>query len=112
MHPIHLHGYTPYVLGTGSGRFAPSKLDLSKTFVNPMRRDVWSVPVYGWIAVRIVTDNPGLWLLHCHLVAHMEAGLAAQVLVQPSKIRQFAEAQVTDGCPAVSAFAATHPSAM
>jgi FtsP/CotA-like multicopper oxidase with cupredoxin domain len=34
-----------------------------------MRRDVFMIPHYGWAVMRIVTDNPGLWLFHCHLVA-------------------------------------------
>ncbi|KDN52994.1 multicopper oxidase [Tilletiaria anomala UBC 951] len=103
-HPIHLHGHIPWIIGTGSGTWTPSKLDRKQTFNNPMRRDVFTVPAYGWVAVRIVTDNPGLWLFHCHIVAHMEAGFAAQFQILPSKIKQFPAMQVADGCAAVSAF--------
>jgi L-ascorbate oxidase len=28
----------------------------------------------GWVAIRFVTDNPGVWLVHCHLTAHLMMG--------------------------------------
>ena len=32
---------------------------------NPMRRDTVQVPQGNSVALRIVADNPGAWLLHC-----------------------------------------------
>ena len=29
----------------------------------------------GWTKFRFVTDNPGLWLLHCHINAHVMMGM-------------------------------------
>ncbi|KAL9938928.1 hypothetical protein V8E36_001741 [Tilletia maclaganii] len=89
-HPMHLHGYAPWLLGTGGGTYLPGKsLNTSQTFVNPMRRDVFVVPAYSWAVIRVVTDNPGMWVLHCHLSSHMAAGLMMQFSVQPSRIAQF-----------------------
>ncbi|KAK0540659.1 hypothetical protein OC835_000572 [Tilletia horrida] len=89
-HPMHLHGYAPYLIGTGPGTFLPGRsLDTSQRFTNPMRRDVFVVPANSWAIVRVVTDNPGAWVFHCHLSAHMAAGLMMQFAIQPSKIAQF-----------------------
>lgn len=49
-----------------------------------MRRDVFVVPAYGWIIVRIVLDNPGIWALHCHVAWHQAIGFMAQLNVQPA----------------------------
>lgn len=68
-HPIHLHGHDFYLLGTGSGVFSdPAVLKYS----NPMRRDVAMLPANGWLVIGFVTDNPGAWLMHCHIVSPLE----------------------------------------
>ncbi len=28
----------------------------------------------GWTAIRFITNNPGVWLIHCHLASHTAAG--------------------------------------
>ena len=67
-HPIHLHGHDFYVLGQGIGVFDNSSIaDL--TFVNPTRRDVAFLPAKGWLVISFPTDNPGAWLMHCHIVS-------------------------------------------
>lgn len=81
-HPLHLHGMKFWVLGAGHGYFPRdtySSLDLS----NPLRRDTASVEAFGWLLIRLVTDNPGLWAFHCHISWHTEAGLMMQLLVRP-----------------------------
>ena len=32
-------------------------------------------------AVRLVADNPGVWMFHCHVIDHMETGLMAAIEV-------------------------------
>ena len=84
-HPLHLHGYKYFVLAQGHGYFDPSMyatMDLS----NPLRRDTASVEAFGWILIRLVTDNPGIWAFHCHISWHTEAGLMMQLLVQPEVV--------------------------
>ncbi|KAM4123402.1 hypothetical protein ACB094_01G157000 [Castanea mollissima] len=56
-HPMHLHGYSFYVVG--------------KVEVN-----TFSVPKNGWLAIRFVANNPGVWFWHCHLDRHMTLGMA------------------------------------
>ncbi|KAJ5698558.1 hypothetical protein N7462_000563 [Penicillium macrosclerotiorum] len=83
VHPIHLHGHDFAILAQGDGEFTS---DVTPTLINPPRRDVVDVPIggYAWIAFEI--DNPGAWLLHCHLQYHASEGMALQFIEQPSKI--------------------------
>ena len=62
-HPIHLHGHDFYVLGAGTGIFANQTLN----YVNPPRRDVAMLPLNGYLVLAFITDNPGAWLMHCHV---------------------------------------------
>ena len=68
-HPMHLHGHDFYVLGTGSGVFNGDASPLKYT--NPTRRDVATLPRHGWLVLAFITDNPGAWLMHCHIVSHL-----------------------------------------
>lgn len=61
-HPIHLHGYSFYVVGYGTGNYNPqiAKFNL----VDPPYMNVIGVPVGGWAAIRFVADNPGEPRIH------------------------------------------------
>ncbi|CAI0415627.1 unnamed protein product, partial [Linum tenue] len=81
-HPIHLHGYDFYIIAEGFGNFNP-KTDSSKfNLVDPPLRNTAAVPVGGWAVIRFVADNPGVWLMHCHLDVHITWGLAMAFLVE------------------------------
>ncbi|KAK8592163.1 hypothetical protein V6N13_062749 [Hibiscus sabdariffa] len=81
-HPIHLHGYDFYIIAEGFGNFNP-KTDTSKfNLVDPPMRNTVGVPVNGWAVIRFVADNPGVWLMHCHLDVHINWGLAMAFLVE------------------------------
>ncbi|KAM0034404.1 putative laccase [Helianthus debilis subsp. tardiflorus] len=80
-HPIHLHGYDFYVVAEGFGNFNP-KTDTSKfNLVDPPLRNTVSLPVNGWAVIRFVADNPGTWIMHCHLDVHIGWGLAMVFVV-------------------------------
>jgi hypothetical protein len=81
-HPMHLHGHKFWVLAQGHGYF-PGYEYLNLDFSNPLRRDTATLEGYGWMLLRFVTDNPGIWAFHCHLAWHNEAGLLMQILSQP-----------------------------
>jgi FtsP/CotA-like multicopper oxidase with cupredoxin domain len=85
-HPIHLHGHDFYVLGRGSGVFDKSTSPSSLTFENPTRRDTAILPGGGWLAIAFPMDNPGSWLMHCHIAWHVSDGLAVQFLENKDKI--------------------------
>ncbi|KAJ9175943.1 hypothetical protein P3X46_014442 [Hevea brasiliensis] len=81
-HPIHLHGYDFYIIAEGFGNFNP-KTDKAKfNLVDPPMRNTVAVPSNGWAVIRFVADNPGVWILHCHLDVHIAWGLAMAFLVE------------------------------
>ncbi len=70
-HPFHLHGQLFTVV------------DRNGAATNePGLRDTILVP--GGARVRIATrfENPGMWMYHCHILEHEEAGMMAMVDVQ------------------------------
>lgn len=48
-----------------------------------------TLPGFGWVLIRFVADNPGLWAFHCHIGWHMAAGLMLQFASLPSKVQEF-----------------------
>ena len=63
---FHLHGHHFWVLGTGLGHYDPATAALNTA--NPPLRDTATLPQNGWVVLRFVADNPGLWIFHCHLL--------------------------------------------
>lgn len=86
-HPIHLHGHDMYILGTGAGQFNVDQHLDSLEFTNPTRRDVFHLPTAGWLVIAYPTDNPGAWLMHCHIAFHVAMGLSVQFLERKSEIK-------------------------
>uniref|UniRef100_A0A7N0U9D4 Laccase n=1 Tax=Kalanchoe fedtschenkoi TaxID=63787 RepID=A0A7N0U9D4_KALFE len=88
-HPLHLHGYNFYVVGLGSGNFNSSKDPATFNLIDPMERNTIGVPAGGWVAIRFLADNPGVWFMHCHLDVHTSWGLRMAWIVldgpQPSQ---------------------------
>ncbi|EKM52914.1 uncharacterized protein PHACADRAFT_261609 [Phanerochaete carnosa HHB-10118-sp] len=94
-HPFHLHGHRPWNVGSGPGRYIGQALNAT----NPLRRDTILLPAYHWVALRFVTDNPGLWAFHCHLAWHMGAGMLMQVNSLPTRAAQLDIPQaIVDQC--------------
>jgi laccase len=56
-HPIHLHGYSFYVVGWGFGNFDPSKDPSRYNLVDPPEETTVGVPHNGWAAIRFRADN-------------------------------------------------------
>ncbi|KAI9836049.1 MAG: hypothetical protein M1819_001660 [Sarea resinae] len=81
-HPIHLHGHDFYILDSGTGTYNSS----IETVTNPPRRDVAMLPGSGYLILAFKTDNPGAWLMHCHIGWHSEEGFALQFLERQSEI--------------------------
>lgn len=61
-HPIHLHGHTFAVTGTEAGRQPESTWTTGNTVL---------VGVAQSRDVEFIANNPGDWMLHCHLPHHM-----------------------------------------
>ncbi|CAA0829810.1 Laccase-17 [Striga hermonthica] len=80
-HPLHLHGFNFFVVGQGFGNFDPKKDPKSFNLVDPVERNTVGVPSGGWVAIRFLADNPGVWFMHCHLEVHTSWGLKMAWLV-------------------------------
>ncbi|KAL1881425.1 hypothetical protein VTK73DRAFT_3943 [Phialemonium thermophilum] len=79
-HPIHLHGHDFLLLGASdTGPFNPSADKAKLNFSNPVRRDVAMLPA-GWLAIAFQINNPGAWIMHCHIAWHVSQGLSVQFL--------------------------------
>jgi hypothetical protein len=84
--PIHLHGHDFVVLGQGSGTFSPDSNFGNLNFATPPRRDTATLPGGGWLAMVFESNNPGAWLMHCHISWHASEGLAVQFLGAPEQV--------------------------
>jgi FtsP/CotA-like multicopper oxidase with cupredoxin domain len=71
-HPFHLHG------------FFFQELDESGAFVEPIEwKDTANVPVDGSLRFAVRYDaRPGMWMFHCHILDHADAGMMGMVDVR------------------------------
>ncbi|KAF8857516.1 putative extracellular dihydrogeodin oxidase/laccase [Acephala macrosclerotiorum] len=83
-HPIHLHGHDFWVLAQGTGTYDSSTVTLTTT--DGPRRDVAMLPGSGYLVLAYYTDNPGAWLMHCHIAWHASEGFALQLLERESEM--------------------------
>ncbi|OQR84926.1 hypothetical protein ACHHYP_12555 [Achlya hypogyna] len=97
MHPWHLHGHSFWVVGAGPGAYDPA----APLFKAPIRRDVVGVYPYtnaynqpagtngaacGWVQIRFVADNIGVWPVHCHVASHFDMGMAVVLVVGENEL--------------------------
>ena len=59
-HPMHLHGYSFYVVGWGFGNFDKNRDPLRYNLVDPPLQNTIAVPKNGWTAIRFKASNPGM----------------------------------------------------
>ncbi|GKA45158.1 laccase-17-like protein [Tanacetum coccineum] len=84
-HPLHLHGFNFFVVGQGFGNYNPNKDPKNFNLIDPIERNTIGVPSGGWVAIRFLADNPGVWFMHCHLEVHTSWGLKMAWLVLDGK---------------------------
>ncbi|HEY7610741.1 MAG TPA: multicopper oxidase family protein [Alphaproteobacteria bacterium] len=65
-HPIHLHGHTFRILSRNG-----------KALTAPPLTDTILMSQQESAEIAFVADNPGDWMLHCHILEHQEAGMGA-----------------------------------
>ncbi|KAM0892327.1 hypothetical protein ACQ4PT_025825 [Festuca glaucescens] len=87
-HPMHLHGYSFYVVGRGLGNFDKHKDPATYNLVDPPYQNTVSVPKAGWAAIRFRAANPGVWFMHCHSERHMVWGMETVFIVKDGKARE------------------------
>jgi len=81
---IHLHGHDFAILAQESNK-AYNASNVTLNLYNPQRRDVVLLPDNGYVVIAFKSDNPGAWLLHCHIARHASEGLAMQLLEDRKK---------------------------
>lgn len=86
-HPFHSHGKHYFDVGSGPGKFdaEANNAKLERLGYKPITRDTTMLYQYhdavapgepdGWRAWRVRVGNPGVWMLHCHVLAHMMMGM-------------------------------------
>ncbi|KIX09093.1 uncharacterized protein Z518_00171 [Rhinocladiella mackenziei CBS 650.93] len=100
-HPFHLHGYSFYVVSIfpppppwssekppftpgGSAMYNYNPFTTTPqdspagqyNLVNPVMKDTVFVPQRGYAVIRFRADNPGIWMMHCHVGWHLGSGMA------------------------------------
>jgi FtsP/CotA-like multicopper oxidase with cupredoxin domain len=73
-HPMHLHGHTFWVTGTEGGRIPESAWIPTNNIV---------VGVGQSRDVEFIANNPGDWMLHCHILHHMMNHMVSMVGPMP-----------------------------
>ena len=63
-HPIHIHGQRFLVLSVNG-----------RPTTNYVWKDTVLAPVGGVVELLLEVTNPGMWMIHCHIAEHLEAGM-------------------------------------
>ncbi|QGA16583.1 hypothetical protein EYB26_004250 [Talaromyces marneffei] len=88
-HPIHKHSNKMFLIGSAQGTFDWSSIDegvaaCPQNFFldKPLYRDTFVTSPRGeaWIAIRYFVQNPGPFLLHCHIETHLWSGMGMVLL--------------------------------
>lgn len=58
---------------------------------NPPRRDTAVLAGSGWLLIAFKTNNPGAWLMHCHIGWHVDEGLALQFVERQDEIPELVD---------------------
>ena len=69
-HPFHLHGFFFQALDSTTGAALPS----------PQWLDTYNVPQMQSVQIVVkYDDRPGMWMFHCHILDHSDAGMMAML---------------------------------
>ncbi|MDP2815897.1 MAG: multicopper oxidase family protein [Rectinemataceae bacterium] len=63
-HPLHIHGTVFQVLSVDGVRQEPIQL-----------RDTIPVPAGGYVDIAFIMTEPGMWMIHCHVIDHEDGGM-------------------------------------
>lgn len=88
------------LLAQSNTTFDPVSSYQSFNFINPPRRDVVLLPAGGYIAIAFKPDNPGAWLVHCHIAWYVDRVLFASFcFVRPGILTPLIALQARLGRP-------------
>lgn len=121
-HPMHLHGHDFAILGQEYNKTFTSDMVGSLNFKNPMRRDTALLygsgtpaqPVSarqpGYTVIGFKTNNPGAWLMHCHIIWHADLGMGIQLIERADEIpNYYGKPEFQNECSAMKAYEAGGP---
>ncbi|KAK3672192.1 hypothetical protein LTR78_007945 [Recurvomyces mirabilis] len=84
-HPFHAHGAHYYDIGSGNGTYDAVANEKKLANYNPVLRDTTNLYRYetattagataGWRGWRLRVNDPGVWMIHCHILQHMIMGM-------------------------------------
>lgn len=70
-HPVHIHGIA-FRIVSRNGKPAPLREWADTALLAPRER----------VEIAFVADNPGDWMLHCHVLAHQHGGMMASIRIE------------------------------
>jgi FtsP/CotA-like multicopper oxidase with cupredoxin domain len=70
-HPMHFHGQRFLVLDQNGAKNT-----------NLVWKDTVLIPAGQYVDILLDTSNPGLWMAHCHIAEHLQAGMMMQFRVE------------------------------
>ena len=70
-HPFHMHG-NPFEILSVNGR-PPDWRTIE---------DTWNLAIRDVVRLRMVANNPGDWMVHCHILPHADDGMMTVLRVQ------------------------------
>ncbi|KAJ5318353.1 hypothetical protein N7476_004773 [Penicillium atrosanguineum] len=91
-HPIHLHGHDFFLMAQGKNPWDGS----TNCMLNPPRRDTAILESTGYLLIAFETDNPGAWLMHCHIGWHANEGFALQFVERYSEAKKLIDSQALE----------------
>jgi FtsP/CotA-like multicopper oxidase with cupredoxin domain len=74
-HPFHLHGQFFEVISEYGERGENSP--------EPGLRDTVLLPGFTSVDIVAYMDNPGQWMVHCHILEHAKLGMMSEIFVTP-----------------------------
>lgn len=95
-HIMHIHGHQPQLVARVNGEVNAAGNITSQAIYDgdsssfpkiPVRRDTWVLAAAGYTVVRFVANNPGVWIIHCHMEWHIDAGLTATLIEAPMRLQ-------------------------
>lgn len=69
------HGQSSLFGGYNPFDVSPDAIQPTFNTDNPLRKDTIYIPSMGYAVLRFPLNNPGLWLLHCHVLWHQAVGM-------------------------------------
>ena len=58
------------------------------SWISPKYPDTVAERPSGWAVVRVRLDNPGTWMLHCHIAWHLAMKMSGFIITEPKLVSE------------------------